>query len=176
MIVATITSGQPVPVPNTPLAARSTTRSPTASLREQIHTEGMFASPVPSRHQCRLPHPRGPYAQFAFCINREMWMGRHCLIKGFSLGASCGEYSGYANPPLPNPTPVSETVYPRVTWLNSNVSRPIAAAIPTNAGPPILKRTTATNPAVAVSAVFQSPIVCPPSMIVAARIAPTAAA
>ena len=45
MIAATMTSGQPVPVPNTPAAASSTARLPIASLREQIQTERMLASP-----------------------------------------------------------------------------------------------------------------------------------
>ena len=38
MTAATITSGQPVPVPNTPAAA-STTALPVASLRQQIQAE-----------------------------------------------------------------------------------------------------------------------------------------
>src|SRR6185437_4746743 len=49
MIAATITSGHPVPVPNTPAAASITARFPMASLREQIQTERMFASPVRKR-------------------------------------------------------------------------------------------------------------------------------
>jgi len=49
MIAATITSGQPVPVPNTPTAASTTARLPSASLRAQIQTERMFASPLRKR-------------------------------------------------------------------------------------------------------------------------------
>jgi hypothetical protein len=49
MIAAKITSGQPVPMPNTPMVASSNAASPTASLREQIQTERMFASPVRKR-------------------------------------------------------------------------------------------------------------------------------
>jgi hypothetical protein len=46
MIVATMRSGQAAPVPNTPAAAASTATLPIASLRDQIHTERMFASPI----------------------------------------------------------------------------------------------------------------------------------
>ena len=46
MIAATIRSGQPVPVPNTPAAAASTARLPMASLRVQIQAERMLASPA----------------------------------------------------------------------------------------------------------------------------------
>jgi hypothetical protein len=56
-IAATITSGQLVPVPKIPIAASSTAALPTASLREQIQTERMFASPV--RH-----FPRGGLGRF----------------------------------------------------------------------------------------------------------------
>ena len=45
MIAATTTSGQPVPVPNTPAAANNTARLPSTSLRVQIHAERMLASP-----------------------------------------------------------------------------------------------------------------------------------
>src|SRR5271169_228338 len=45
IIAATITSGQPVPVPNTPKAAIRTARLPSTSLRVQIHAECMLASP-----------------------------------------------------------------------------------------------------------------------------------
>src|SRR5215471_1696077 len=45
MIVATMTSGHPVPVPNTPAAASKTAKLPSTSLRVQIHAERMFASP-----------------------------------------------------------------------------------------------------------------------------------
>ena len=43
MIPATITSGQPVPVPNTPAAAISTAALPIASFLEQTQTERMLA-------------------------------------------------------------------------------------------------------------------------------------
>ena len=46
MIAATARSGQLCPVPNTPSAAPITAILPIASLREQIQTERMFASPV----------------------------------------------------------------------------------------------------------------------------------
>jgi DNA invertase Pin-like site-specific DNA recombinase len=49
MVAATITSGQPVPVPKTPIAANVTARLPAASLREQIQAERMFASPIRKR-------------------------------------------------------------------------------------------------------------------------------
>jgi hypothetical protein len=49
MMVATMTSGQLVLVPKTPIAASSTAALPSASLREQIHTERMFASPKRKR-------------------------------------------------------------------------------------------------------------------------------
>jgi hypothetical protein len=52
MTVATIMSGQPVPVPNTPSAASSTAALPMASLREQIQTERMFASPARNQAVC----------------------------------------------------------------------------------------------------------------------------
>jgi hypothetical protein len=45
MIEATITSGQPVPMPNTPNAASNTARFPSTSLRVQTQAERMFASP-----------------------------------------------------------------------------------------------------------------------------------
>jgi hypothetical protein len=44
-IAATAMSGQAVPVPNTPNAAATTAMLPTASLREQIHTDRRLASP-----------------------------------------------------------------------------------------------------------------------------------
>ena len=50
MMAATIRSGQPVPVPNTPAAAASTARLPIASLREQIQTDRMLESPVRKRN------------------------------------------------------------------------------------------------------------------------------
>ena len=49
MIAATIRSGQPVPVPNTPAAAAITARLPIASLQDQIQTERMLESPVRNR-------------------------------------------------------------------------------------------------------------------------------
>jgi hypothetical protein len=49
MIAATRRSGQAPPVPNTPSAAAPTARLPIASLRVQIHTERMFASPPRKR-------------------------------------------------------------------------------------------------------------------------------
>src|SRR5690554_4031604 len=45
MMVATIRSGQALPVPNTPSAASSTARLPRASLRVQSHTLRMLLSP-----------------------------------------------------------------------------------------------------------------------------------
>jgi hypothetical protein len=51
MIVATITSGQPVPVPSTPRAASNTARLPKTSLRVQIQAERMFASPPRNAHK-----------------------------------------------------------------------------------------------------------------------------
>ena len=50
MMLATMMSGQPDPVPQTPTAARSTARLPSTSLRVQIHAERMLASP------CRYAH------------------------------------------------------------------------------------------------------------------------
>jgi hypothetical protein len=49
MIVVTITSGQPVPVPSTQSAASRTARLPRTSLRAQIHAERILASPQRSR-------------------------------------------------------------------------------------------------------------------------------
>ena len=46
MTAATMISGQPVSVPNTPKAVASTARFASTSLREQIQTERMFASPM----------------------------------------------------------------------------------------------------------------------------------
>ena len=54
MIAATMTSGHPVPVPNTPSAARSTARLPSTSFRVQIQAERIFASP--SRCEYRMPN------------------------------------------------------------------------------------------------------------------------
>src|SRR5262245_52732792 len=48
--VATIRSGHAVPVPNTPSAASITARLPSTSLRVQIHTERMLASPLRNRY------------------------------------------------------------------------------------------------------------------------------
>jgi hypothetical protein len=45
MIAATSTSGQPVPVPNTPRAASNTAKLPRTSLRVQIHADRILASP-----------------------------------------------------------------------------------------------------------------------------------
>ena len=42
-------TGQALPVPNTPNAAAMTAMLPIASLREQIQTDRMFASPVRKR-------------------------------------------------------------------------------------------------------------------------------
>lgn len=46
MMAATMMSGQPVPVPNTPATAAMTARFPIASLREQIQTDRILESPV----------------------------------------------------------------------------------------------------------------------------------
>ena len=51
IIAATITSGQPVPVPSTPRAASNTARLPNTSLRVQIQAERMFASPPRKAHK-----------------------------------------------------------------------------------------------------------------------------
>jgi hypothetical protein len=53
MMAATIRSGQPVPVPNTPSAASRTARLPSTSLREQIQTDRMLLSPC--RYAQRSP-------------------------------------------------------------------------------------------------------------------------
>jgi len=45
MIAATMMSGHPVRVPNTPAAASKTVKLPSTSFRVQIHAERMFASP-----------------------------------------------------------------------------------------------------------------------------------
>ena len=50
-------SGQAVPVPKTPSAANMTARLPSASLREQIHTDRMFASPVRKRYNIDATPP-----------------------------------------------------------------------------------------------------------------------
>ena len=50
MIAATITSGHPVLVPNTPAAASKTAMFPSTSLRVQIHAEHMLASPCLYAH------------------------------------------------------------------------------------------------------------------------------
>ena len=57
MIEATMTSGQLVPVPKTPIAARTTARLPIASFREQIQTERMFASPVRKQYSMKATPP-----------------------------------------------------------------------------------------------------------------------
>jgi hypothetical protein len=52
MVEATITSGQRLPLPNTPAAASSTARLPMAAFLEQIHTERISRPRCGSDSRC----------------------------------------------------------------------------------------------------------------------------
>src|SRR3546814_6199313 len=74
---ATTTSGHPVPVPNTPSAANTTATFAIASLREQIQTDRMLASPLrPEEHTSELQSlMRNSYA--VFCLKKKKQHTQH---------------------------------------------------------------------------------------------------
>ena len=93
MTVATSKSGHALPVPKTPSAASMTKRFPSASLREQIHTDRMFASPVRKRYSI---HATPPLANSAITPTAPM-------VTGSGAMPCCKCQTAFASTKIPKP-------------------------------------------------------------------------
>ena len=85
MIAATITSGQPMPVPNTPAAASRAAKFPSTSLRVQIQAERILASP--SRYAQSRPNDIAlaaraakPIAPIVYAFGNVPWSACHIAV------------------------------------------------------------------------------------------------